>query len=179
MHPIERRHPKVSVQDLRRDLREADEDRYRLLVRTGDWRHPRIGVQEIRRQLREADEDRFRLTMRVRRLVTLIKRTGIGVCLLLVAGAASALWATDPPAPQRATATGHAVPPPPTVPAATAADEPVQPTVIKTAAPRRPRTRLPHTVSMNRATVAVPEKTAPRRQAGPRPRHPGEFGRKL
>src|SRR4051812_3540039 len=56
VHPIERRHPKVSVQDLRRDLREADEDRYRLLVRTGDWRHPRVGVQEIRRQLREADE---------------------------------------------------------------------------------------------------------------------------
>ena len=183
VHPIERRRPKISVQDLRRDLREADEDRYRLLVRTGDWRHPRIGVQEIRRQLREADEDRFRLTMRVRRLVTLIKRAGIGVCLLLVAGAASALWTADPPAPQVATTAEHGVPPPPTAPPATVADQPVEPLVVKTtvrsATRRRPPTRVPGAVSANPAAGVRPEKTAAPRQAGPRPLHPGEFGRRL
>jgi hypothetical protein len=121
--------------------------------------------------------------MRVRSLVTLIKRTGIGVCLLLVAGAASALWTTAPPLPQLATATGHAVSLPATAPAATAADESVEPvlvkTTVKTAAPRRPRTRLPNAVPTNRPAAVLPEKTSPRRTAGPRPLHPGEFGRKL
>jgi len=142
-----------------------------------------MGVQEIRRQLREADEDRFRLTMRVRSLVRLIKRAGIGVCLLLVAAAASALWTTAPPEPQIATVTGQAVSPPPAVPVTTAGDEPVDPivvkTTVKTAAPRRQRTRLPSAVPTNRAGVVRPEKTAPPRQAVPRPLHPGEFGRKL
>jgi hypothetical protein len=209
VHPIERRHPRVTVQDLRRDLREADEDRYRLLVRTGDWRNPTIGVAEIRRQLREADEDRFHLTMRVRTLVRLIKRAGIGACVLLAGSAAVALWARTP-APQPAVTSNAKAEPPlsasqaqatetpaEAIPIAarsasspqTAADEqgPMEPVVVPAAAkdeaPADRRTlrqgQTARTLPANRVRVAPLRKAPPPRRPAPRPLHPGEFGRNL
>jgi hypothetical protein len=71
----DRRKHQITVEDLRRQLREADEERFRLTCEAlrqmfenpFDRRRPRVGVQDIRRDLREADEDRFRLTMLARR----------------------------------------------------------------------------------------------------------------
>lgn len=178
MHPIERRRPKVSIQDLRRDLREADEERYRLLVRTGDWRHPRVGVQEIRRQLREADEERFHLTMRIRSLVSAIQRAGIGACLFLVAGAAFAFW--DRPAPKTSS------------PATTVETRHAQTAAVVTSPPFVPQSAAradqsgvrPRAIPARRSAGATPDRQVPVRRpesrpAVPRPLHPGEFGRQL
>ena len=188
MRPIERRQPRVSVQDLRRDLREADEDRYRLLIRTGDWRHPRIGVQEIRRQLRDADEERFRLAMRVRTLLSVIRRAGISACLILAAGAVFAFWNTkNPDLPAISGVRTAAL----TQTAANASPSSELTALPPETAPAPPSPQVPtrqHRAtapSRNRAiTARKPEPITARkpeavRRIVPRPLHPGEFGRSL
>jgi hypothetical protein len=178
-HPTDRRQPRVSIQDLRRDLRQADEERFLLTMRGSDPRHSWIGVQDVRRHLREADEERFRLTMRVRSQATLIKRGSITILLLLIAGSGIAFRNAEygmpaeqgGKAPIPATKTVGAVsgdrpvemaPPPSTVTAEEAIPKPVT-------RPRRLATKA------DNRRVQEPE---PPRHVIPRPLHPGEFGRK-
>jgi hypothetical protein len=196
MHPDDRRRPNVSVQDIRRDLREADEDRYRLTAAAGDWRHPRVGVYDLRRYLREADEDRFVLTMRVRSLVSLIKRGSVVVCAFVLASVGFAFWsgwgesssqALAPPAAtlfgepdsvqpdsEEESLDGHLFPSPVTIDRAILT--PVRPSSRPTL---RRAVHTPRASSTLRQRVSEPRAVpVPARHVAPRPLHPGEFGRK-
>ena len=95
--PHDRRQSRVTIDQMRRLLREADEDRYRLarqalhsLLHSAnpfDRRRPRVSIQDVRRDLREADEDRFRLLMLTRSRPGNKPRTfGLWVILLVGAG---------------------------------------------------------------------------------------------
>jgi hypothetical protein len=190
----ERRHPRITLHDVRRDLREADEERFRLTRQVRDWRHPRIGIQDLRRDLREADQERFQLTMRVRSLSLMVKRGGTGVFVLLMAAGGFAAWAAHSPAsqPQASTPAGPAI-----TSDATSADRsqrealtsadvsgtgkitPISNHVVEPAVsnPRieRPAARRP--VRIRRVTTKTTAKfSAP--AIRPRPLTPGEFGRK-
>jgi hypothetical protein len=177
----DRRHTRVTIQDLRRDLRQADEDRFRLTMQASDLRHPRVGVQDLRRHLREADEDRFRLTMRLRSQATLLKRGRMVMLLLLIAGSGIAFSVIEHPAPAPPSGPKKAIPatrvgvlsgvrsveilPPPSI----AAETPDPAPVIQTR--RRPAAKGPD-------RLIPAQSPAPRRSVTPRPLHPGEFGRK-
>jgi len=179
-HQTDRRRPRVTIQDLRRDLRQADQDRFLLAMRGSDPRHSWIGVQDVRRHLREADEDRFRLTRQVQSQAILIKRGSIAMLLLLIAGSGIAFRNVDRP-----------VPTPPVVKAAAPAAagaassersvEVLPPTTTVTterpaSKPATPPGRLPAKSHINQPVPAqAPE---PPRRVPPRPLHPGEFGRK-
>jgi hypothetical protein len=182
----DRRHSRVTIQDLRHDLRQADEERFHLTMRASDPRHARVGVQDLRRHLREADEDRFRLTMRLRAQATLMKRGGMVMMLLLIAGSGIAFKLTEYPAP--------APPDPkPALPATTvgvlsgvhsverlplpfiAADSPAPRPVTQT---RRSAAKRPGGPGGPDGFVPPQAAPAPPRRVTPRPLHPGEFGRK-
>ncbi len=196
MRPDDRRRPNVSIQDLRRDLREADEDRYRLTAFAGDWRRPRVGVYDLRRYLREADEDRFVLTMRVRSLVSLIKRGSAVVGVFVLASVGFAFWsgwgesssqALAPPTSSRVgepdsvqpdseeeALDGHLFPSPVTIDRAILASgrPSTRPTLRRAVDTPRPS-------STRRQRMSEPRPVpVPARHVAPRPLHPGEFGRK-
>jgi len=179
-HQTDRRRTRVTIQDLRRDLRQADEDRFLLAMRGSDPRHSWIGVQDVRRHLREADEDRFRLTRQVQSQATLIKRGSIAMLLLLIAGSGIAFRNADRPMP--APPVVKAVVPSTTAGVVSGERSveilPPSPTVTTerpNPKPLTPPRRLPAQSHMNRP-VPAPE---PPPRVIPRPLHPGEFGRKV
>jgi len=180
-HQTDRRRTRVTIQDLRRDLRQADEDRFLLAMRGSDPRHSWIGVQDVRRHLREADEDRFRLTRQIQSQATLIKRGSIAILLLLIAGSGIAFRNADRPMP--APPVVKAVVPTTTagVVSGERSVEIVQPAPTVTterpnAKPGTPPRRLSAKSHINRPVPAqAPE---PPRHVAPKPLHPGEFGRK-
>jgi hypothetical protein len=182
-HQTDRRRTRVTIQDLRRDLRQADEDRFLLAMRGSDPRHSWIGVQDVRRHLREADEDRFRLTRQVQSQATLIKRGSIAMLLLLIAGSGIAFRNADRPMPAPPVVKAVV---PTTTPGVVLGERPVEemlpptPTVTTGSPDPKPVTparRLPAKSHTNRPVPAqAPE---PPRRVTPRPLHPGEFGRRV
>ena len=179
-HQTDRRKTRVTIQDLRRDLRQADEDRFLLAMRGSDPRHSWIGVQDVRRHLREADEDRFRLTRQVQSQATLIKRGSIAMLLLLIAGSGIAFRNADRPMPAPPVAVKAVVP---TTTAAVVSGErsveilPATPTTERpTPKPATPPRRLPAKSHISQPVQA--QAPQPPRRVTPRPLHPGEFGRK-
>jgi hypothetical protein len=184
-HQTDRRKTRVTIQDLRRDLRQADEDRFLLAMRGSDPRHSWIGVQDVRRHLREADEDRFRLTRQVQSQATLIKRGSIAMLLLLIAGSGIAFRNADRPMPAPPAVKAVV----PTTPAGVVSGErsveilPPTPTPTPTVTTERPTPkpvtpprRLPAQSHISQPVQA--QAPSPPRRAAPRPLHPGEFGRK-
>jgi hypothetical protein len=187
--PEERRHPKVTIQDLRRDLREADEDRYRLVVRSADERRPRVTVQQLRRDLREADADRFGLRMRLR---SVRKASGVGLLFCFAAGAALGMWsafrqATPPDRnslgslPPRLNSLEFAPIVTPVVATDSQVSEGQAAMPASDIATNDGATRT-GTRSRSARKRGLQSPPAPTREvyrpAAPRPLHPGEFGRK-
>jgi hypothetical protein len=179
MHSADRRQPRVSVQDLRRALREADEARYRLALQANDARHPRVGVQELRRDLRLADEDRFRLTMRVRFLMALIRRGSVAVVLLLLAGLGFAARTAARPVPmphvqERSVPAGLG--------RAASADDSAEAQLILPAAMKFEQPKKKPRFQARPVVAEIPDRSVPSRRPEARrplrPLHPGEFGRR-
>jgi hypothetical protein len=185
-HQTDRRQPRVTIQDLRRDLRQADHDRFLLAMRGSDPRHSWIGVQDVRRHLREADEDRFRLTRQVQSQASLIKRGAIAILLLLIAGSGIAFRNADrpvaPPYAVKAAAPATAgvvssersveiLPLTPTVATERPNPKPVTP-------PRRQPAKSHINQPVQTHQPVQTQAPEPPRRVVPRPLHPGEFGPK-
>jgi len=183
----DRRQNRVTIQDLRRDLRKADEDRFLLTMRGSDPRHSWIGVQDVRRHLREADEDRFRLTMKVQSQATLIKRGSIAILLLLIAGSGIAFRNAERPmpTPQVKAATPATTAGSVAGAAATALPErseeilPPTPTIVAERSTPKPVTPPRRVQAKSHSRPGQPQEPEPPRRVPPRPLHPGEFGRKF
>ena len=183
-HPVDRREPRVTIQDLRRDLRQADEERFLLTMSGSDPRHSWIGVQDVRRHLREADEERFRLTMQVRSQATLIKRGSITILLLAIAGSGIAFRNAEQrlPAPSGLKAAMPVTPAPASVVLGERPSEIPPPplTVTTRKSSPKPVTQPPRSATRahNRPIQEEGPEPEPPRRVAPRPLHPGEFGRK-
>jgi hypothetical protein len=195
----DRRSHHESIEELRRHLREADEDRFRLtrqalsqiLQPTNllDRRQPRVSVQEIRRDLREADEDRFRLMLLAKARSRSSRLFGVGLLLLI----GTAFIVRTAQAPTRAQATAR--PGPGVKQNAGAApfmavERQRELTIVRPPAERtsvlRPATNVRESAAFQPRRRAMaptrvdrssrPPKDTPSREV-PRPLHPGEFGR--
>ncbi len=173
----ERRQPRIGVDDLRRDLRDADRDRF---------------------QLRSQLEDQLRGRTTSSRI--------LGALILIAGGLTSTLWLTLPggaPSPQRNTVALPREQPGPAL--VDRRPQPAEPTVVtldgratvsagatKTStpepaaarpAPRRPRTTISRPRASSGAVGVAPtpsgrnEPQRPPRRPRPRPLSPGEFGR--